>query len=201
MNGMLWAVSSGFDAASCWAMLADVQAWGRLACGGSGGSGPARSGRGRSGNVTDGKQAPDDPDQAKRGASGPDPEGGLRAGRRPGDPPDDPRGSRRRKPATSGSGSSSTRPTPIGRTSIDDAGYVTSVAFGQSDGSDPPRPESFVVNLGPTLRRLQAAARLPMDQPLRVTLVAVPLNSRSVIDDRAMPIKKVILAASGDKDN
>ena len=86
------------------------------------------------------------------------------------------------------------------KTPIDDAGYVTSVTFGQSDGGAP-RPESFVVNLGPTLRRLQAADRLPADRPLRVTLVAVPLNPRTAIDDREMSIKKVILDVNPGKDD
>ena len=78
-------------------------------------------------------------------------------------------------------------------TSLKDPSYVTSVAFGQG-GSPRPTPETFAVELGPTLRRLRSERGLSADKPLTVTLVAVPVRPNTSIADRVIRVGKIVLS-------
>jgi hypothetical protein len=85
-------------------------------------------------------------------------------------------------------------------TPFDDPSYVTSLAFDHSHGEgEAVKPQTFVADLGPTLRKLQKSSRLAANKPLTVTLVAVPIHPRDSIEDREMPIEKVIVASSPSK--
>jgi hypothetical protein len=83
-------------------------------------------------------------------------------------------------------------------TSIDDPSYVTSLAFDHSHG-EAVKTQTFVADLGPALRKLHKLNRLAANKPLTVTLVAIPIHPRDSIEDREMPIEKVIVAASPSK--
>ena len=56
-------------------------------------------------------------------------------------------------------------------TSLKDPSYVTSVAFGQGGGPRP-TPETFSVELGPTLRNLHSERGFSADKPLTVKMDA-----------------------------
>jgi hypothetical protein len=78
-------------------------------------------------------------------------------------------------------------------TSLKDPSYVTSVAFGQGGGLRT-TPETFAVELGPTLRRLRSQRGFAADKPLTVTLVAAPVRPNTTIADRVIRVGKIILS-------